>query len=403
MVPVLSHIAPHIARRPRAADAALAAALTVTSLAAGGQAGVLGWLCVAAVHVPLVWRRQAPLPVFWTVAVLAGVAAYPLAVEGPYLLLAPLAALYTLARHRPRWQSLMVAGLAETALLWGWAAGELTWAKILGLAPLTAVTVLAGTNLRSRRAYLDQRAARARQLERDREQRARLAVAAERERIAREMHDIVAHNLAVMVALADGAALTATGDPERAATVMHKVASTGRQALDEMQHLLDLLRNGTAEPSSGHTPQPGLADLDDLVEQVRAAGPQVTVTQEGMPRDWSPGAGLAVYRIVQEAFTNTLKHAGPAARIELRLRYLPDGVELEVVDDGALRRWPGAGRTGTGGHGLVGMAERAGAYGGGVEAGPRPGSGWRVAARLTFENADPGAVPDGPVRRMATR
>ncbi|MEU5878740.1 histidine kinase [Spirillospora sp. NPDC047279] len=379
-----------VARRPQIADAGLAAGLAVTSLAvAGGRTGVLGWLCVVAVHIPLVWRRRAPLTVFWAVAVLAGVSFYPLAVEGPYLLLAPLAALYTLARHRPRWQSLVVAGLAETALLWGWAAGELTWAKILGLAPLTAVTALAGTNLRSRRAYLDQRAERARQLERDREQRARLAVAAERERIAREMHDIVAHNLAVMVALADGAALTATDDAERAATVMHNVAATGRQALDEMQHLLDLLRNGTADPSGGNAPQPGLADLDELVEQVRAAGPEVTVTQEGMPGRWSPGAGLAVYRIVQEAFTNTLKHAGPAARIELRLRYPPHGVELEVTDDGALRRWPRTGPDGTGGHGLVGMAERVGAYGGSVEAGPRTGPGWRVAARLTFDDADP--------------
>ncbi|MEW2354616.1 histidine kinase [Spirillospora sp. NPDC029432] len=392
------------ARRPRTADAALAAALTAVSLAvAGGQSGAFGWLCVAAVHVPLVWRRQAPLVVFWTVAALAGVSAYPLAVEGPYLLLAPLAALYTLARHRPRWQSLAVAGLAETALLWGWVAGELTWAKILGLAPLTAVTALAGTNLRSRRAYLDQREERERQRERDREQRALLAVATERERIAREMHDIVAHNLAVMVALADGAAFTATADPERAATVMHKVASTGRQALDEMQHLLDLLRNGTAGPSPGHTPQPGLADLDALVDQVRAAGPRVTVTREGVPGRWSPGAGLAVYRIVQEAFTNTLKHAGPAARIELRLRYLPHGVELEVVDDGALRRWTDADRAGTGGHGLVGMAERAGAYGGGVEAGPRPASGWRVAARMTFEHAAAAPAAEGSAGRMASR
>jgi len=379
-----------MARQPRTADAALAAGLAAVSLAvAGGETGVVGWICTVAVHIPLVWRRRAPVVVFWAVAGLAGISAYPLAVEGPYLLLAPLTALYTLARHRPRWHSLLAAGLAETFLLWGWVSGELTWAKILGLAPLPAATALLGMNLRNRRAYLDQQEEQARQREQDRDQRARLAVATERERIAREMHDIVAHNLAVMVALADGAALTAADDPRRAATVMGKVAATGRQALDEMQHLLDLLRTGTGTggPSSERTPQPGLADLDALVDQVRAAGPQVTVTREGAPGRWSPGAGLAVYRIVQEAFTNTLKHAGPTARIELRLRYLPYGVDLEVTDDGALQPRPHPRDRGTAGHGLVGMIERVGAYRGSVDAGPRPGAGWRVAARMTFEDS----------------
>jgi len=183
----------------------------------------------------------------------------------------------------------------------------------------------------------------------------------------------------VMVALADGAALTATAAPERAADTMHKVSATGRQALGEMRRLLGVLRDDDA----GRTPQPGLGNLDALVEQVRAAGMQVALTTEGVPGAWGPGAGLAIYRIVQEALTNTLKHAGPEASAHVRLRYRDDAADVEVSDDGAYQ--PAAPALAAG-HGLAGMTERAAAYGGHLEAGPRAGGGWRVHVSMRFDD-----------------
>jgi signal transduction histidine kinase len=196
------------------------------------------------------------------------------------------------------------------------------------------------------------------------------------------MHDVVAHSLAVMIALADGAARSATSTPERAADAMGKVSATGREALGEMRRLLGVLQDA-GDGGGGRSPQPGLDDLDALVAQVRSAGPRVTLAVAGVPGAWGPGAGLAVYRIVQEALTNTLKHAGPDAAARVRLRYAADGVEIEVTDDGGRRpravQPPGAGH----GHGLAGMAERAAAFGGVVTAEPcADGPGWRVHAQL---------------------
>jgi signal transduction histidine kinase len=181
-----------------------------------------------------------------------------------------------------------------------------------------------------------------------------------------------------MVALADGAALTATAAPERAAEVLTTISTTGREALDEMHRLLGLLRD--ASDRSGLAPQPGLDDLDQLVTQVRDAGLRATLVREGTPGPWGPGAGLTVYRLIQEALTNTLKHAGPSATARIRLRYRKNGVELEIVDDGA---GPRTGRA-DGGHGLAGMIERVAAYDGRVDAGPLPAGGWRVHATLHF-------------------
>ena len=269
-------------------------------------------------------------------------------------------------------------------------AGELPRADLVALTAILAATVLLGMTVRTRRAYIAELEARARRLERNRDQQAKLAAAAERTRIAREMHDIVAHNLAVMVALADGASLTATAAPQRAADTLATVAATGRQALGEMQRLVGVLRDGgqAQEGPLGLTPQPGLDDLDELVEQVRAAGMRVTLVRQGAPGGRDPGAGLAVYRIVQEALTNTLKHAGPQATAQVRLRYTATGVDLEVTDDAAQQpNRPPHGPPASG-HGLAGMIERATAHGGNVEAGPLPDAGWRVHARLQFNNSE---------------
>jgi signal transduction histidine kinase len=201
------------------------------------------------------------------------------------------------------------------------------------------------------------------------------------------MHDIVAHNLAVMVALADGAIATTPVSPHRGVDMMQKVSMTGREALTDIRRLVGLLRHGEAadDPVRAPAPQPGLNDIDDLIDQVRAVGLRVTLTMDGVPGSWAPGAGLAIYRIIQEALTNTMKHAGPQATAEVLLRYHQAGAEVEIVDDGGLRpAEPTDGRLPEG-HGLAGMTERALSYDGGVDAGPRPGGGWRVHAHLSFE------------------
>jgi signal transduction histidine kinase len=317
-----------------------------------------------------------------------------------------LVAVYTLALHRPRrwlWPALVVLeGTVLAAALLGNPRGGPWNSLALGTSVLAAGALL-GVTISTRRAYLAALEERAHRAERERDQQAQLAATTERARIAREMHDIIAHNLAVMVALADGAAFTAPVAPQRAADTMQQVSATGRQALAEMRRLLGLLskdRTSPATPTAANpgeppqpdsdqlSPQPGLDDLDRLIDQVRAAGVQVTLTRQGAVGGWGPGPGLAVYRIVQEALTNTLKHAGPQARVEIQLRCTSTGVELEVADDGAGRPARAVVATAAGGQGLAGMLQRAASYGGHVEAGPRPGTGWRVRAQLRFDDGD---------------
>jgi signal transduction histidine kinase len=293
---------------------------------------------------------------------------------------------YTLARFRPQRQLRpVVVPLVVFAVSWLWHGGPL-WDAVT-LVGVFAAALLLGANLQMRQAYLAELEDRAERLEREREQQARLAIAAERTRIAREMHDIVAHNLAVMVALSDGAAATAPVAPQRAVDLMEKASTTGREALTEIRRLIGLLRDGEAEtlpggPGGVPPPQPGLDDLDGLIDQVRAAGLQVTLTREGAPGAWGPGAGLAVYRIVQEALTNTMRHAGQEATVEVRVRCQGAGVDVEIVDDGGRRAAVAADGRSSGGHGLTGMIERAATYGGHVTAGPGHAGGWQVQVHL---------------------
>jgi signal transduction histidine kinase len=227
-----------------------------------------------------------------------------------------------------------------------------------------------------RTAELTERAERA---ERARETEARAAAAEERARIAREMHDVVAHSLSVMVVQAEAAEAMLDADPERARRPLAAVQDTGRAALTELRRMLGVLRE-MADEGPALAPQPGLSGLDDLARQVRDAGLPVTVRVEGEPRPLSPGLDLSAYRILQEGLTNALKHAGPATA-EVVVRYGPRDLELEVRDDG---RGGGSGANG-GGHGLTGMRERVALYGGELSAGPRPGGGFALAARLPLE------------------
>jgi signal transduction histidine kinase len=215
-------------------------------------------------------------------------------------------------------------------------------------------------------------------LERERDQQSRLAVAGERARIAREMHDIVTHNLSVMVALADGAVFAQQRSPDKATTAMRQISGTGRQALTDMRRYLGVLRDD--EPDALRHPMPGIPQLESLADQVRAAGLPTRLDLDGDPGPVPAAAQLTVYRLVQEALTNTLKHTPPGTSAHVRVRCSADTVSLVITDDGraATTTAPGSG------HGLAGMRERTAAFGGSLDAGPRPGGGWRVAAHLAL-------------------
>jgi signal transduction histidine kinase len=245
--------------------------------------------------------------------------------------------------------------------------------------------------MRYRRAYYANLEERAATLERDRDAQSRIAAAAERARIARELHDVVAHNVSVMVVQADGAAYALGTDPGRAREALAAISATGRQALTEMRVLLGVLRrDDEAQPAvtAAVAPMPGLGQLDELLDQARAAGLPVSCVVEGDPRPLPDGAALVAYRIIQESLTNTRKHAGPGAQANVLLRYTPAGVELAVADNGQGR----AAVTDGAGHGLTGMRERAAMYGGSILAGPRPGGGFQVTALLPIAAVRSGAA-----------
>jgi signal transduction histidine kinase len=221
---------------------------------------------------------------------------------------------------------------------------------------------------------------RAARVEREREERTHAAVEEERKRIARELHDVIAHTVSVMTVQAGAARLLLDDEPERAAGPLLAVEETGRQALTDLRRLFEILQEEASVSASG--PQPGLADLDGLVAHARRAGLPVELAVEGQPRALAPGVDLAAYRIVQEALTNARKHAGPA-RAHVAVRYGSGALDLEITDDGRA----GA-NGGNGGHGLVGMRERAALYGGELAAGPRTEGGFAVRARLPIEAAE---------------
>jgi signal transduction histidine kinase len=365
---------------PQAADTLLAvvtaAATTPWILRPAAHAGAGTWLLQAALIIPLVWRRRQPQVVFGVLAVVAAIqwwTSIPLTADVSLLI-----ALYTLAAHRTRFVAVsgavvLEAGVGLAVTRWVLAG---SWERsLVFVSGLVAAALLLGADLQSRRANIEALTERARRLETERDQQAKLAAAAERTRIAREMHDVIAHSLAVIVAMADGAAAKLRRDPDRSETAIRQVADVGREALRETRRLLGVLRdeNGTA----GYSPQPTIAQLAELVETIRAAGLETGLTVEGEPFPLPQGAELAVYRIVQEATTNTLKHAVAATTLGISLRYARPSVEITVVDDGRPRR-DIVGE----GHGIAGMHERVSLYNGTVTAGPGPTGGWAVFARL---------------------
>ncbi|WP_053646543.1 MULTISPECIES: sensor histidine kinase [unclassified Streptomyces] len=342
-------------------------------------------------------RRRAPEKML-LLSVALGVAQLALDLS-PFLAdFAMFVIVYTVAVHDgPRWASrLALAGGLSAATL-----SQLRWpveepssgaARVFFTIIMTVPFALAwvlGDSLRTRRAYFAQLEERASRLEREREAQAKVAVAAERARIARELHDVVAHNVSVMVVQADGAAYVMDSSPETAKQALETISTTGRQALAEMRRLLGILRTGEHQEAGEYVPQPDVGQIEDLVEQVRGAGLTVDFAIEGSPRPLPSGVELTAYRIVQEALTNTRKHGGPDVGASVRLVYFDDGLGLLVEDDGRgapQEMYEDGGADGRG-HGLIGMRERVGMVGGTLDAGPRPGGGFRISALLPLKPA----------------
>jgi signal transduction histidine kinase len=329
---------------------------------------------------PLVWRRRAPLVVL--VVVMASIAIAD--------------ATYDIANNASSpFAGLLVAAYASgayTSRRDGWIGGGLIGAMTLAMAISNGEDVIgdalfiggilfavwgAAMVVRSRQELARALAARTVELEHEREENAKLAVAEERARIARELHDVVAHNLAMMIMQAGGERRVIGDERPETSAVLETIEDTGRAAMAEMRRLLGMLRS--ADDELALAPQPSLRYLDDLVVQVREAGMPVDLRIEGEPRPIAPGIDLSAYRIVQEALTNALKHAGPA-RARVTVRYGKHELDIEIADDGA-----GGANGGPGGHGLVGMRERVALFGGNLAAGQRLDGGYAVRARLPLE------------------
>jgi signal transduction histidine kinase len=371
-------------------DIALAAVLllgsggvvvSVTSLPVGeaspASTGSRTWLLVALgvltilQTVPLAFRRRRPTLVL-AVVVVASVALSFFG-RSPIEAVALWVALYSVAAHTDR-KTATRAGLTALIIL----AGPLAFNGDLGIIEgifelgFLALGWMFG-------AYLAELRGRAERIRREQESEKRRAVAEEQTRIARELHDVMAHSVSVMVVQAAAAEDVFDTSPGRAREALRSIESTGRQALSEVRRVLDVLRSSDGDEL---TPQPGLSGLKELIEEVRAAGLPVVLRVDGAMPELPAGVDLSAYRIVQEALTNTLKHGHKATRATVALSYRPDELCVEVCDDGASSTGGAEARTG---HGLIGMRERVALYGGELFAGPRAGGGFEVRARFPLE------------------
>ena len=328
--------------------------------------------------VSLAWRRRAPLVVLAAgiaTSVVANFAAVLDAATTPAVAL--VVAVYSVGAHTSGLRA-AVGGLGAAALIAVNVAEQFSLGDLLFIATFLGGAWLAGRAMRYRREREHVLELLTVDLEREREEKARAAVAEERVRIARELHDIVAHAISVIVLQARGGRRSLATDPGETREALDMIEATGSEALAEMRRLLGMLRRDDEEIALA--PQPSLRYLDALAAQVREAGLPVDLSVEGEPTQLPPGVDLSAYRIVQEALTNALKHAGPAtARVVVR--YRENDLELEIADTGA-----GASASDGEGHGLAGMRERVSLYGGKIETGPRDGGGFAVRARLPLDS-----------------
>jgi signal transduction histidine kinase len=340
----------------------------------------LGYALALLHTLPLAARRRFP-GVVLALGVASGLAVAALGLSPIVLGLAILVAVYSVAAYGTQWVSL--AGLAAAEL--GSAAVQLTPGRfqaptVVSNALVIGAAWLLGHFVGVRRAYTARLEERTAELEQAREELARRAVTEERLRLARELHDVVAHAMSVIAVQSGVGAHVASTQPEEAAKALAAIEATSRAALTELRRLLGVLRQDS-EPQGDLAPVPGLADLDSLLAEVSKAGLGVRLRVEGTPSPLPAGVDLSAYRIVQEALTNVVKHAGPA-RAQVVVGYGDREVTVEVTDDGrGVGALVGDGRAGVG-HGLIGMRERVTAFDGDLEAGPRPDGGFRVAARL---------------------
>ncbi|MCX4631637.1 histidine kinase [Streptomyces sp. NBC_01443] len=332
----------------------------------------------AALALPLLWRRRAPLAVFGAVAAAAFVQ-WLMDVQLPADI-ALLVALYTAAAHTGRRGTLLAGAVVEGGAVLAclrWAQDGAFLTPFVALSATVVAAAVLGVNVRTGRAYLAAVQERAERLALHQEQQARLAVAEERARITREMHDIVTHNLSVMVALTDAAVYARHRSPDRATAAMLQISETGRQALTDMRRSLGVLRTG--ERDAERHPPPGIAQLEALADQMGAAGLPTRLEVRGGHTHVPATAQLTVYRLVQEALTNTLKHTPAGTRATVLVECSAQAVGVDVTDSGPRPARPAAAPPG---HGIPGMRERAAAYGGTLQAGPLPGGGWGVRTRL---------------------
>jgi len=397
-----------------------------------GRTESIAW--TFAMLAPLPWRRTRPVPsavAIFAVALAHILAGFPMIMPGDLLILV---ALFSVTVYGPTWAhvtaicstavgSLVVLPVAVGVRSGGGASAVLEMVPVGIFCLVTGLAVWAFALVRrSRRVTMDALRDRAHRLEIERDQQARISAAAERARIAREMHDIVAHSLSIVVAQADGGRYAAASDPQAAVRALGTISETGRTALTDMRRLLGVLRSqdddeadvpgspvpsaaGAARrPGTGATavvpsreeprssrpaPQPGVEEIEDLVAQARDGGQRVSLVRVGEPRTLPAGMGLTLYRVCQESLTNVRKHAGPDPAVTVAVRWTPSTVELEVLDDGR----GAAASTDDPGFGLRGMRERANLYGGTLETGPRAGGGFRVHLELPL----PGAPVTAPL------
>jgi signal transduction histidine kinase len=392
--------------RPLLVDVAIA--VLFTALALGDLAGegmgdrkhepdAVGVVLILMGGAALVWRRRAPIPVLTVVIGICGL--FYARDYGSFMAAIGLAAFYAVTVHeKNRRRAWLALGIGQVTLI---SAASVTilagddgyhWSNAFSIILTMTTAILAGTIIRNREEIFIDTKARAERAEADRQAEAERAVARERLRIAREMHDVVAHGMSLITVQAAAAQEIALTRPEDAARLMHSVEATGRDALAELRRMLGVLRNddpadtsvvvGT-EPGGSHrglTPQPTLADLDTTVAHCNEAGIDTELTIIGHRRPLPAGIELAALRIVQEALTNVVKHGGEAATAAVELRYGDDELHLEISDTGLGAASEPSGIDG--GHGVMGMRERIEIYGGRLAVGPRSGGGYRVAASL---------------------
>lgn len=390
--------------RPFLSDVLLAGLMALLALADLSGDGVadqarepdaLGVGLVLIAATALLWRRVVPIPVLAFVVAVSGV--FYARNYGSYMAAIGLAALYSVTVHetnrRNAWIAVAISwsvllGVASVTILDG--VDGFRWSNSLGMTLTIGATILAGAVIRNKEQIFVDTRDRAERAEADRQLEAERAVARERLRIAREMHDVVAHGMSLITVQAAAAQEIAETRPDDAARLMQSIEATGHDALADMRRMLGVLRNGDQAENPVDrgmlAPQPSLADLDATIAHCIEAGTPTELVVKGHHRPLTPGIELAAFRIVQEALTNVIKHGGETATATVTLRYAPEALNITVTDTG--RGAVSALTRSGGGHGLIGMRERVEIYDGQLAAGPRPGGGYQVEAIIPLSSAD---------------